>query len=92
MPFPPIFPDKLIVKPAQVLNCSIVNCRFSIVQDEAGFSLSIAPTRSDDSGVYFCLVNGAEEPTRGLRLAVQVATLAIITIGCLLIFIVIVSS
>ena len=46
--------------------------RFSIVRDEAGFSLSISPSRSDDSGIYFCLVNGAEEPTRGLRLAIQV--------------------
>ena len=46
--------------------------RFSIVRDEAGFSLSISPSRPDDSGVYFCLVNGAEEPTRGLRLAIQV--------------------
>ena len=47
--------------------------RFSIVRDEAGFSLSISPSRSDDSGIYFCLVNGAEEPTRGLRLAIQVS-------------------
>ena len=46
--------------------------RFSIVRDEAGFSLSISPSRPDDSGVYFCLVNGAEEPTRGLQLAIQV--------------------
>ena len=40
--------------------------RFSIVRDEAGFSLSISPSRSDDSGIYFC-------PTRGLRLAIQVS-------------------
>ena len=56
----------------KITNIKFQISRFSIVQDEAGFSLSIGPTRSDDSGVYFCLVNGAEQPTRGLRLAIQV--------------------
>jgi hypothetical protein len=41
------------------------------VQDSAGFGLSINPAASDDSGTYFCLVNGAEEPAGALRLAVQ---------------------
>ena len=33
--------------------------------------LSLVPAKSDDSGIYFCLVNGQEAPDSGLRLAVQ---------------------
>lgn len=45
--------------------------RFSIIQENSGFSLSLVPALSDDSGVYFCLVNGQESPKSALRLAVQ---------------------
>jgi len=45
--------------------------RFSIVQEEGVFVLSLVPAKSDDSGIYFCLVNGQEAPDSGLRLAVQ---------------------
>ena len=45
--------------------------RFSIIQEDSGFSLSLVPALSDDSGVYFCLVNGQESPKSALRLAVQ---------------------
>ena len=45
--------------------------RFKIIQQPRGFDLSLQPAQSDDSGIYFCLVNGAEEPTSALRLAVQ---------------------
>jgi len=45
--------------------------RFSIVQDSVGFGLSVKPTLTEDSGVYFCLVNGREEPFSAFQLAIQ---------------------
>ena len=45
--------------------------RFSIVRESNGFGLSVKPTLTEDSGIYFCLVNGREEPFSAFRLAVQ---------------------
>jgi len=45
--------------------------RFSITQDAGRFSLSVNPALTDDSGVYFCLVNGQSQPTSALSLQIQ---------------------
>lgn len=45
--------------------------RFSIVRESKGFGLSVKPTLTEDSGIYFCLVNGREEPFSAFRLAIQ---------------------
>ena len=37
----------------------------------AGYSLSIRPAQTGDSGTYFCLVNGRPEPFSAYQLAVQ---------------------
>ena len=37
----------------------------------AGYSLSIRPAQTGDSGTYFCLVNGRQEPFSAYQLAVQ---------------------
>ena len=45
--------------------------RFSIVREGNGFLLSVKSSLTEDSGIYFCLVNGREEPFSAFRLAVQ---------------------
>eukprot|EP00092_Neocalanus_flemingeri_P005720 GFUD01006160.1.p1 GENE.GFUD01006160.1~~GFUD01006160.1.p1 ORF type:complete len:1193 (+),score=156.97 GFUD01006160.1:67-3645(+) len=45
--------------------------RFSIVRERKGFALSVKPTSTEDSGIYFCLVNGRKEPFSAFRLAIQ---------------------
>ena len=59
--------------------------RFSIVRESKGFGLSVKPTLTEDSGIYFCLVNGREEPFSAFRLAIQgrvLYCLLIMTVQC----------
>ena len=46
--------------------------RLTIIrQPGQGFALNIEPSRTGDSGTYFCLVNGHQEPFSAFQLAIQ---------------------
>ena len=46
--------------------------RLTIIRDpRAGFALNIEPSLTGDSGCYFCLVNGQQEPFSAFQLAIQ---------------------
>ena len=46
--------------------------RLTIIREPgAGFALNIQPSQTGDSGCYFCLVNGHQEPFSAFQLAIQ---------------------
>ena len=46
--------------------------RLTIIREPgSGFALNIGPSRTGDSGSYFCLVNGHQEPFSAFQLAIQ---------------------